>query len=113
MPSFERVGLKIINRLGLSGLLKRKIKVESLKNLGKMPFTQLANLTGVPAISLPLHQVGDLPIGVQFMARFGAEATLLRLAAQLETTDAWQKGEPRMVAEVAGATAVSGKGISS
>ncbi|CAM2063840.1 Amidase [Sulfidibacter corallicola] len=113
MPGFERVGLKIINRLGLSGLLKRKIKVESLKNLAKMPFTQLANLTGVPAISLPLHRVGDLPIGVQFMARFGAETTLLRLAAQLETTDRWQKGEPRMVAAEAGATAVSEERISS
>ncbi len=55
-----------------------------------VPFTQLANATGQPAIALPLHWNADgLPIGVQFMARFGDEATALRLASQLEEARPW------------------------
>ncbi|MUV06765.1 amidase [Planococcaceae bacterium Storch 2/2-2] len=55
------------------------------------PFTQLANMTGQPAISLPLH-VGEngLPIGVQVMAPKGKDHRLLRLAAHLEQSDVWE-----------------------
>ncbi len=45
----------------------------------------IANLTGNPAMSVPLHWNDDgMPIGVHFLASFGDEATLFRLAAQLE-----------------------------
>ncbi|MGW3506954.1 amidase [Streptomyces sp. NPDC000994] len=51
-----------------------------------MPYTPLYNITGLPALSLPLHWNTDgLPIGVMLGARYGDEATLLSLAAQLET----------------------------
>lgn len=60
------------------------------KNLGWVPYTQLANITGRPAISLPLHQTAaGLPLGVQFVAPLGGEALLLRLAAQLEQAVPW------------------------
>lgn len=60
------------------------------KNLGWVPYTQLANLTGRPAISLPLHQTADgLPLGVQFVAPLAGETLLLTLAAQLETALPW------------------------
>jgi Asp-tRNA(Asn)/Glu-tRNA(Gln) amidotransferase A subunit family amidase len=60
------------------------------KNLGWVPYTQLANITGRPAISLPLHQTADgLPLGVQFVAPLGGEALLIALAAQLEEASPW------------------------
>ena len=55
-----------------------------------VPYTPLANMTGEPAISLPLHWNGaDLPIGVQLMAAYGREDLLLRVAAQLESARPW------------------------
>ena len=60
------------------------------KNLGWVPHTQLANLTGRPAISLPLHWTADgLPLGVQFVAPLAGESLLIRLAAQLERAIPW------------------------
>ena len=60
-----------------------------------IPFTPLFNMTGQPAISLPLGQSSEgLPIGVQFVARYGDEATLFRLAAQLEQALPWAARHP-------------------
>jgi amidase len=56
-----------------------------------MQRTMVANLTGVPAMSVPLHRTeNDLPIGIQFLGRFGDERTLLQLAAQLEEARPWR-----------------------
>jgi amidase len=53
-------------------------------------FTQLFNASGHPAASVPLHWNADgLPIGIQLAARFGDEATLLRVGAQLEQERPW------------------------
>jgi amidase len=54
------------------------------------PFTWLANATGQPAASLPLHwTAGGLPVGVMASTRFGDEGTLFGLAAQLERARPW------------------------
>ena len=54
------------------------------------PFTGLFNLTGQPAMMLPIgHRKDGLPIAVQIVGRFGDETTLLRLAAQLEALAPW------------------------
>jgi amidase len=60
-----------------------------------VPFTPPFNVTGQPAISLPLHwnEVG-LPIGVQLVAAFGREDLLLRVAAQLEGARPWINNIP-------------------
>jgi amidase len=59
------------------------------------PFTLLFNTTGQPAISLPLHWTAEgLPLGVQFAARLGEEATLLQLAAQFEIAQPWINRRP-------------------
>ncbi len=59
------------------------------------PYTRLFNMTGQPSMSVPLHWSSDgLPIGMMFSARFGDEATLFRLAAQLEEARPWANRVP-------------------
>jgi amidase len=63
--------------------------------LQMVAFTAFANITGQPAISLPLHRTGDgVPIGAQLTGGPWDEATLIRLAAQLEQAAPWADRRP-------------------
>ena len=64
-----------------------------------IPFTPVQNLTGEPAISLPLHwNAAGLPIGVQLVAPWGREDVLLQLAGQLEAARPWRDRRPPVCA---------------
>ncbi len=94
---FERALMAAVNALGAGRLLRRSGVVEQLAetSLSKVPFTQLANMTGAPSATLPLHWTADgLPVGVMLTAPIGDEATLLRLAAQLEEARPWRDRRP-------------------
>ena len=65
------------------------------RTAASFPFTAPFNMTGQPAITLPLAQSrSGLPIGMMFVARYGDEATLFRLAAQLEKARPWADRHP-------------------
>ncbi len=98
--SGEELFLEVLERLGLSWILKKSgiaMKL-ALQNLKITPFTQLFNLTGQPAMSVPLYWSEEgFPIGSQFAAPIGRENTLFRLAAQLENARPWMERSPQMV----------------
>jgi amidase len=72
------------------------VLARTLKNVfAFIPFTPVANFTGQPAMSVPLYWNGaGLPIGTMYTARFGDEATLFRLASQLECARPWWDNRP-------------------
>jgi amidase len=101
LPPAIRKAQKALVRVRGAGLLRFTPVVDQLisQNLGWVPFTQLANLTGRPAMTVPLHWTPDgLPIGVQLVGRLGADGELLRLAAQLEQAQPWADRRPTLVA---------------
>ena len=82
-------------KIGAVDTSQRDPKAAFAPVIDYVPFTAIQNATGQPAINLPLHwSKGGLPVGVQFVGRFGDEATLLRLAAQLEKAQPWKDKRP-------------------
>lgn len=82
--------------LGEIDTTQTDIEAQSEKLLGFAAYTPLQNMTGQPSINLPLHMSNDgLPIGMMFTGRFGDEATLYRLAGQLEREMPWRDRRPK------------------
>ncbi len=81
------------------GYLIEDVEERTQRLLEIMPYTAQFNVTGQPAISLPLHWTDDgLPIGVQFVARYANEALLIRVSAQIEEAMPWADRLPPIVA---------------
>ncbi|MBW2635888.1 MAG: amidase [Deltaproteobacteria bacterium] len=92
--------MKSVNALKLGWLLKASGMVDQMatRSLERTPFTQVANLCGLPAMSVPQYWNTDgLPCGSQFIARFGDEITLFKLAAQLEKARPWFDKRPPVI----------------
>ncbi|MFP5019730.1 amidase [Pseudonocardia phyllosphaerae] len=92
-----KIAARAVLGVGAGSLLGKLNLVEGLvdANFAPVPFTQLANVTGRPAMSVPLYLTpGGLPLGVQFVGRPGAEPELLALAGQLERVQPWGGVEP-------------------
>lgn len=90
---FEKLMLGAFGKLRMGGFIKKAGLVDQLveKSLMRTPFTQLANLTGQPAMSVPLHETKEgLPVGVQFVAANGREDLLYQMAGMLEKSGQWK-----------------------
>ena len=99
LKSIERFGLGALRAVPVGRALRAVLAQLAATQFETTPNTQLFNQTGQPAISLPLHHTAaGLPIGVQLAAPMGDEATLLRVAAQLETARPWIGRRPLVCA---------------
>lgn len=100
LNSLENWAIRQLDKFWLTRLLftRERVVSRSREFLEKVPFTQLANMTGQPAMSVPMHWSADgMPIGVQFIAPYGEERSLLTLAAQIEEAFPWDAHRPRLV----------------
>jgi amidase len=88
----EQAQIKFIARTGATWILEAMnvIKPLAAQTYEFVPWTPVFNVSGQPAMSVPLHwNDGGLPIGMHFVGRWGDEATLFRLAGQLEKSKPW------------------------
>lgn len=96
-PPHERALLRALGRIRAGGILRMLGALEQTadKIFDVIPYTPLFNVTGQPAMSVPLYwNASNLPIGTHVVAKYGDEATLFRLAAQLERARPWKDRHP-------------------
>lgn len=97
----DAFGLTLLNHLPVANLFRA---LHVMRQIGRptfdfIPFTPIANVTGEPSISLPLHWSREgLPVGMMFTAPLAKEAVLIRLAAQLEQARPWNDRKPPVCA---------------
>jgi amidase len=98
----EAFGQELLLRLHLGVLLRIPgvIDASVRRVFSFIPYSPLANVTGLPAMTVPLAWNAEgLPIGSQLVGRFGDEATLFRVAAQLEQARPWANRRPPLHAD--------------
>ncbi len=95
---FEKLLMQILiySKLGKKVLNKNFLEILIDKSIYQSPFTPIANMTGQPAMSVPLYwDQNSLPHGAHFMANKGNDRLLFILAKQLETQHPWREKYPR------------------
>jgi amidase len=97
----QGAALNLLASLNAGRMLRTFLNIDELVGtvFEFIPNLPVFNATGQPAMSVPLHRTEDgLPIGMHFVSRFGDEATLLRLASQLEQARPWFERMPPLLA---------------
>ncbi len=98
MENYDLVLTPVLGRPPVAlGELDQKLPYDEFlaKLAAYVPFTPVVNITGQPAMSVPLYwNAAGAPIGSHFIARYGDEATLIRLASQLEQARPWADRRP-------------------
>ncbi len=98
-PPMEEISLRVLNALGISSIIRYTGMIEKIaeKTFSWIPYAPLANITGQPAMTVPLYwTTEELPVGVMFTAPLGDEGTLFQLAAQLEKAQPWFGKQPKL-----------------
>ena len=98
-PPFEEAALRVMNALGISTIVRYTGMIEKIaaQTFSWIPYPALANITGQPSMTVPLHWAPEnLPVGVMFTAPHGDEGTLFQLAAQLEQAQPWFNKVPTL-----------------
>jgi amidase len=91
----EKIAMRLVERLQSPWLMKSLMKAVAAKSFAFAPFTAQFNMTGQPAISVPLCWSPEgLPVGIQFAAKTNEDGLLLRLAHQLELAQPWAQRRP-------------------
>jgi amidase len=98
----DAASLRVLPYLPLGPALQPLLVKFATDTWEAMGNTMVFNQTGQPAMSVPLAwSTGGLPIGLQFAARYGEEATLFSLAGQLETARPWAQRRPPRFSDTA------------
>ncbi|MDR3491902.1 MAG: amidase [Gammaproteobacteria bacterium] len=92
---FELSMMEVLSHVPITPLLRKAMERGAAKNFAMIPYTPIFNISGQPAMSVPLFMDdAGLPLGIQFAAATGAEETLFQLAAQLEIAMPWFDNTP-------------------
>jgi amidase len=101
VSGIEKALIRLFHRVlapPVTSMIRRRTWREAFEWVG---YTQLANLTGAPAMSVPLHWTPEgLPIGIHMSSGAGSEALLFGLAAQLEQAAPWSQRRPPAVGRI-------------
>lgn len=86
----EQAALSVLQRVGPAPVLRKVLDQLAADSLAATPQTQVFNMTGKPAVSVPMHVTREnLPVGAQIAAAFGDDVRLLQIATQIEQAQPW------------------------